>query len=87
MTIKFAHLREGNISFAVFDADARSGRDADRSELLAELTARARASSLRIDKAALAYRKGRGVEYFGTPDLVKYLATRAVTRWTHRIEL
>lgn len=87
MTIQFAHLREGNINFAVFDADARSRRDTDRAELLADLTARARASSLRIDKAALAYKNGSRVQYYGTPDLVKYLASRGVDRWTHRLEV
>lgn len=76
MTINFAHLRDQGIDFVVFDADARSHQDADRRELLADLTMRARQNGLRIEKAALAYRNGSRIEYFGTPGLVG-------SRWTH----
>lgn len=86
MTIKMAHLRAQGIDFAVFGADARSGMSSDRAGLLADLMIRARNSGFKVDKAALAYTRGRRVEFYGTPDLVKYLASMGgVPRWTHTI--
>lgn len=86
MRVQFAHLREQGINFAVFDADARSGRNSDRAVLLARLTAAARGSGLRVDKAALAYDSGGAVNFYGTPDLVQFLAELGgVPCWTHTI--
>lgn len=92
MKINFAHLREraqsGSwINFAVFDARASSGTTADNSKLLAQLTVRARAASLRIDQAALAFMSGGRVQFFGSPPLVKYLSRSGLPRWTHHIEV
>lgn len=88
MRIQMAHLRNQGINFAVFDADARSGMDNDRSELLWDLTRRARASGLAIDRAALAFRQGGRLCFFGTPDLVRYLSSvGGVPRWTHTINV
>lgn len=83
MQINFAHLRDQGIDFAVFDADATSHMNGDRAALLADLTWRAQQNGLKVDKAALAYRRGSRVEFYGTPDLVRYLANRGVPRWTH----
>lgn len=85
MKVRLAHLRTQGINFAVFDCDVRSGLDSDRHNKLAELTATARHSGLRVDKAALAFTKNGRLQYYGTSDLVKYLANRGVPRWTHTI--
>lgn len=92
MKVNFAHLREraqsgGWINFAVFDARANSGTTADNSKLLAQLTVRARAASLRIDQAALAFMRGGRLQFFGSPPLVEYLSRSGLPRWTHHIEV
>lgn len=74
MEIKLAHIREQGIDFIVFDADASARTREARAELLADLVDRARADGLHVDKAALAYRHGGRIEFFGTPDLVQFLA-------------
>jgi hypothetical protein len=86
MQIQMAHLREQGIDFAVFDADSRLGTSAARADLLSSLTAKARLSGLKIDKAALQYMEGRRLQFFGTRDLVEFLATLGgVHRWTHQL--
>ena len=83
MNIRLAHLRDQGIDFAVFDADATSHIASDRAEVLEELISIAKQNGLKVDKAALAYRRGGRTEFFGTPDLVRYLSNRGVPRWTH----
>lgn len=85
MQIDMAHIREQGIDFAVFGADAPSRTNADRDHLLTDLTRKARASGLKVDKAALAYSRGRRIEFYGTPDLVRFLSTSGLPSWTHRI--
>lgn len=68
MKIKLAHLRErstggGWINFAVFDAKSTSG---DNAALLSQLTKIARASGLRVDQSALAYKSGGGCSSMAT---------------------
>ena len=92
MRVNFAHLREqarsgGWINFAVFDARSNSGTDADNSQLLAQLTARARAASLRVDQAALAFMSAGRLRFFGSPPLVEYLSRNGLPGWTHHIEV
>ena len=87
MRIQMAHLRDQGISFAIFAADAANHSDTGRQALLAELVAKARANRLRVDKAALAYQDAGRIRFFGTPDLVKYLASRGVPRWTHTLDV
>lgn len=88
MKVQMAHLREQGINFAVFDADARSGNNSDRAALLAQLTVAARGSGLRVDKAALAYARYGRIEFYGTPDLVRFLAQLGgVPDWTHTITI
>lgn len=90
--VHLAHLRlpargGGWTNSAVFDARSASGSAADNSRLLARLTVRARASSLRVDRAALAYVSGGGVQFFGNPSLVDYLSKVGVPRWTHSLSV
>jgi hypothetical protein len=92
MKVNFAHLREraqngGWINFAVFDARASSGTSADNSQLLAQLTTRARASNLHVDQAALAFTSGSQVRLFGSTPLVEYLSRNGLPGWTHHIDV
>ena len=77
----------GWINFAVFDARASSGTSTDNSKLLAQLTVRARAASLRVDQAALAFMNAGRLQFFGSPPLVEYLSRNGLPRWTHHIEV
>jgi len=81
MQIQMAHLRIQGINVAVFAANSADDTDSGRSEVLARLTMKARANGLAVEKSALAYRN----RYYGTPDLVRYLANNGVGRWTHKI--
>ncbi len=80
MQVNFAHIREraqngGWINFAVFDARSSSGSRDDNSQLLAQLTAKARGANLRVDQAALAFMSGGRLQFFGSPPLwISFLA-------------
>ena len=92
MRINFAHLREraaagGWIDFAVFDARSSSGSSAANAALLAGLTAKARASGLKVDQSALAFSEAGTVQFYGTQTLVQYLARMGVPRWTHSMDV
>lgn len=91
MRINLAHLRERAVSgawvnFAVFDARSSSGLQSDNVRLLAQLTARARASNLRVEQSALAFSSGGRTQFFGSPPLVDYLSRNGIPRWTHTID-
>ena len=87
MQINLAHLHIQGIDVAVFDANARNDTDRDRAALLASLTAKAQASRLRVQKSALAYVHHGSLRYYGTPDLVQFLANNGLPRWTHTVSL
>jgi hypothetical protein len=92
MKINLAHLREraqsgGWINFAVFDARSNSGSASDNSMLLAQLVAQARRNSLNVEQAALAFRSGGRLQFFGSPSLVDYLSKRGVPAWTHQLDV
>jgi hypothetical protein len=87
MQVEIAHLRTQGIDFVVFNADARDHSNESRSQLLGRLMVQTRRNGLKVDKAALAYTEGGQTKYFGTPDLVRYLANNGVRRWTHRLDL
>jgi hypothetical protein len=91
MRINFAHIRErsttgGYIDFAVFEANANSGRDEDRADVLADLTMRARALGLKVDMSALVYREHGQNRSYGDRAVVDYLK-RGVPRRTHTIDM
>ena len=86
MRIQLAHLRDQGINFAVFAADAPSRLSSDRNDVLRNLTSKAEAAGLRVDKAALAFTEHGRLTFYGTPDLVRYLSQRGVPRWTHWID-
>lgn len=88
MKVRMAHLRKQGINFAVFDADSRCHTKSGRAKVLADLTVRARASGLKVEKSALAYVSGGRPEFFGTPDLVRFLASLGgVPAWTHTLNV
>ena len=92
MRINLAHLKErarsgGWISFAVFDARSTTGDNKENSKLLAQLTVRARAASLRVDQAALAFMSGGRLQFFGSPPLVEFLSKNGLPGWTHSIDV
>lgn len=91
MRINLAHIRErstsgGWIDFAVFDARSSSGTDSDNAALLAQLTAKARASGLTVDQSALAYDEAGRIRFYGTKHLVDYLSRSGLPQWTHQID-
>jgi len=88
MNIRFAHLNEQGIDFAVFAADAIAKTPTARQRLLCDLTSRARRGGLRVDKSALQYEEGNGIYFFGTPDLVHFLqSVGGVFNWTHQLRV
>lgn len=87
MKIKIAHLRAQGVNFVVADADATTGLEDDRDAVLARVWASARRAGLRVDKAALAFSEGGRLRFYGTRDLVRYLAGCGIPRWTHTLEV
>ena len=90
MKINFAHLRErstsgGDINFAVFEANSTSSSDSARSQVLADLTRRARFSGLRVDQSALAFSEQGRIKFFGDKNLVQYLSNDWRVHWTHTL--
>ena len=87
--VSLAHVKErsttGNwINFVVFDAKSTTNNN---DKLLTQLTSRARASGLKVDKSALAYNKHGRLEFYGTKDLVQYLSNNGLPQWTHTIDV
>jgi hypothetical protein len=87
MQIQMAHLNIQGVNCAVFDADANSRSSSDRADLLADLSRRARGLGLRVDKSALAFQEFGRNSYYGTKDLVDYLANIGVSTWTHTLTI
>jgi hypothetical protein len=87
MRIEMAHLRDQGIDFAVFNADATNHSDSGRQTLLSQLIVTARRNRVKVDKAALAFEEFGEIKFFGTPDLVQYLASRGVPRCTHTLDV
>lgn len=85
MKINLAHINIQGVNCAVFEANSNSHNHSGRSDVLQQLTVAARHQGLRIEKSVLAYRECGKLRFFGTPDLVKYLANGSTPRWTHTI--
>lgn len=89
MKIHLAHIRErstsgGYIDFAVFDAKSTSGNN---DALLAQLTAKARTSGLKIDQSALAFNQNGRLQFYGSKNLVDHLSKSGLPQWTHDIDV
>ena len=87
MQINIAHLRTQGIDFVVADADATSHLTSDRDAVLSRVWAAARRAGLKVDKTALAFVENGRPTFYGTPDLVRYLAGHGVPRWTHSLAM
>ncbi|WP_305824876.1 hypothetical protein [Massilia brevitalea] len=92
MKINLAHIRAratngGHIDFVVFEAKSSSGGDTANSQLLAQLTARAQASGLKVDQSALAYSENGRIRFFGSRNLVDHLSKIGLPSWTHSINV
>lgn len=92
MKVSFAHLRErstsgGFINFAVFDARASTGQSSDNSVLLSRLTLAARSNGLKVDQSALAFVQNGRLQFYGSKNLVDYLARSGLPRWTHELSI
>ncbi len=85
--INLAHVRIQGINCAIFDANARVGTDSERARVLADLTARARLTGLRVEKSALAFSEAGSLRFYGTRDLVNYLAKQPFVRWTYTLDI
>ncbi|GMV27649.1 MAG: hypothetical protein AMXMBFR58_36800 [Phycisphaerae bacterium] len=79
------HLRDQGIDFAIFETDTVDRSSRSREALLGDLTLRARMEGLKVDKSALAFVEGGRISFFGTPDLVRYLASGWLPQWTHTL--
>lgn len=87
MKIRLAYVREQGIDFVVFFADALSKSRSAREALLANLTTVARRAGMKVDKSALAYRHGSRPKFFGTSDLVRFLARAGAPDSTHTLDV
>jgi len=84
-SVELSHVNIQGVNCAVFAADSINHSSSGRSGLLRELTIEARRSGLAVEKSALAYTEFGSVSFYGTPDLVRYLASAGMPRITHRI--
>ena len=89
MIINMAHIRErsrtgGYIDFAIFEAKSTSNNN---SELLYQLTYKARNNGLKVDQSALAYSENGRTKFFGDKNLVNYLSNNFCNQWTHTIDV
>lgn len=88
MKVNLAHLQDQGIDFAVFEADAASKTEIARNQVLSQLISAARAAGLKVDKGALAFTENGRLNFFGPPDLVRYLIGRGpLPQWTHAIKV
>ena len=87
MRVNFAHLKHksaaGDVSFAVFEARSNSGSDKDNKKLLEDLVKHAQGIGLRVEEAALVFREGERIKFWGNMSLVELLSKGGVPKWTH----
>ena len=91
MRVNFAHLHERSIAgidinFAVFEGRSASGTPQDNALLLTRWTIAARSLQLRVDQSALAFLQNSRPCFYGSEQLVEYLATRGVPRWNYHLD-
>ncbi len=88
MDINFSHVRVGNASVAIFDADVQSRSNKDRQQVLADLTTRAREVGLRVDRSVLVFTQFGRQMFYGDADLVRYLQKHPIAfQWTHKVSV
>lgn len=92
MRVNLAHIHERTttgheLDFAVFDANARTGLDSDRDDLLSDLTVSARRAGLKVDVSALAYEENGQIRFYGDKVVVEFLSRMGVPNWNKWIEV
>jgi hypothetical protein len=89
-TFELAHIRERTVNgqyidFAVFNANSADHTDSGRSNVLTELTMRARGAGLNVDASALAYEENGRTRFYGSKNVVDYLANSGLPRWNRTL--
>lgn len=89
MEINIAQIRERSISrgwtdFVVFEVPSGQYSDIELYDLLLELTGKAQASGIRVDRSALTYSDSE-VKYYGDRSLVNYLSRMGIPQWTNQM--
>ena len=87
MQINVAHVNIQGQNCLICEANAKDHTDSTRSTLLAQLTAAARAQNLRVEKSALAFSEHGRLQFYGSRDLVGFLANNSLPRWTHKLTI
>ncbi|MDG2091005.1 MAG: hypothetical protein P8J61_07890 [Gammaproteobacteria bacterium] len=91
--VNLAHFRQQTatgdfIDFAIFDAKTESGNESDNLALLNNLTQSAiQMKKLKIDQAALVFKKNDELRFYGSTDLINYISRAGIPKWTHTLEL
>lgn len=85
MKVNIAHINIQDQDCLICDANAKDYTDSTRDTLLAQLTAAAHAQNLRVDKSALAFNEYGRLKFYGSADLVAFLANNGLPRWTHTL--
>jgi hypothetical protein len=84
-TFDIAHITVQGVNCLVVAADATSKTDNARAQLLAQLTQCARSADLKVEKAALAFEEYGDIKYYGTWDLVEWLANNWLPSWNRTL--
>ncbi len=87
MQILCASFNYLGTDFIVFDADHPSRLDSERAQLLTRLRTVATTCGFKTDLAALAFRENDQNRFYGSPELVEFLAKTGLPGWTHRLTL
>jgi curli biogenesis system outer membrane secretion channel CsgG len=93
MKVNVGHFRQetsdgGFIDFAVFDARTESGTEKDNLELLNNLIrATVQLKNLKIDRAALVFKRDGEIRFYGSKDLVDFLSKHGFPKWNVVLEL
>lgn len=92
MKVPVAHFwlpgdRGQKIQCAVFGFSPHDKSNSGLSKALNQLTRAAMQEGLAIHKSALVYEQHNEERYFGTQDLVEYLANNGVPPWTNNLEI
>lgn len=91
--VQLAHFRQQTatgqfIDFAIFDARTESGSESDNLELLNGLVNKAiELEKLKIDQAALMFKRDGEIRFYGSTDLVNYISKVGFPKWTHTLKL
>lgn len=89
--IEFAHLRAPSttghmVDFAIFHARANVDTDEARQEWLNQLVFAARSIGRNVEAAALVYKDGSRIKWWGDPFAVDYINKRGIPRSNYYVQ-